>query len=67
MKWLVLSHSLIKLPVPRKIHFGEEERQVSVRDDAYGETAVRNRLREHHTNVDFQIELVGKKLIPKKM
>lgn len=60
----MFSHSLtardvlIKLPVPGKVHFRQEIRQITVRDDANRETPVDNRLGENHAGVNLQIQLI---------
>lgn len=64
--WSRPIYSLIKLPVTGKVHLRQKVWKVSVRYDAYGETAIRNCLREHHTNIDLEIELIRKQLIPVK-
>lgn len=58
--------SLIKLPVTRKVHLWQKVCQVSVRHDAYGETPVRNCLRERRANINLHVELVREQLIPVK-
>lgn len=64
--WSRPIYSLIKLPVTGKVHLRQKVWKVSVRYDAYGETAIRYCLREHHTNIDLEIELIRKQLIPVK-
>lgn len=57
-------HSLIKLPVTGKVHLWQKVCQVSVRHDAYGETPIRNCLRERHANINLHVELIREQLIP---